>query len=55
MARRTGWTQGYRAGNRDRLPVTASLTGMLRSRRPARPAPLQRRPARRYSRKRLGR
>jgi hypothetical protein len=55
MTRRTGWTQAYRTGNRDRLPVTASLSGMLRSRRPSRPAPFQRRPARRYSRKRFGR
>jgi hypothetical protein len=45
MARRTGWTQGYRTGDGDRLPVAVSLSGMLRPRRPAR----------RYSRKRLGR
>jgi hypothetical protein len=35
MARRVGWTQGYRSGNQGRLPVTASLSGMLQS-RPAR-------------------
>jgi hypothetical protein len=55
MARRTGWTQDYRTGNRDRLPASESLSGMLRPRRPTRPAPLRRRPVRRYSRKRLGR
>jgi hypothetical protein len=36
--RRTGWTQGYRTGNRDRLPVSVSLSGMLR------PRPARRRP-----------
>jgi hypothetical protein len=51
--RRVGWVVNYRG--QDRLPPTVSLTGFVRPRHQPRPAPLQRRPARRYSRKRLGR
>jgi hypothetical protein len=47
MTRRTGWTQGYRTGNQDRLPITVSLSGMLRPRQPRRPAPLRKRGSRR--------
>jgi hypothetical protein len=51
--RTVGWVRDY--AGQDRVSPRSNLTGFVRPRRPTRPAPLRRRPARRYSRKRLGR